>query len=201
MIANVVFDIGKVLIEWDPRHLYRGVIEDADRREWFLDNVCTNAWNVEQDRGRPWPEAEALLIGKHPEWEREIRLYRSRWIEMIPHAVPGSVELFEDLRAADVPLYAITNFAADTLKEATGKFPFLGAFRGIVVSGDAGVMKPDPAISHRLAADAGIDLAESVFVDDSLKNVAGANAVGMRGVHFTDAATLRRDLRALGFAV
>ena len=200
-VENVVFDIGKVLIEWDPRHLYQHVIPDAKKRDWFLENVCTGAWNIEQDRGRPWPDAEALLVARHPEWEREIRLFRARWIEMVPHAVPGAVEVLEELRGLGVPLYAITNFAADTLREATAKFPFLAQFRGIVVSGDVGMIKPDPGIYRRLASDTGIDLAASVFIDDSLKNVDGAKAVGMQAIHFTGAAALRRDLRALWFGI
>ena len=199
--ATVVFDVGKVLIEWDPRHLYRKVFDDPERMEWFLENVCSNAWNLEQDRGRPWPLAEQLLIDQHPDWAEEIRLFRRRWREMVPYAVDDSVAVLQDLLDAGVPLYAITNFAADTFREAQDIYPFLTRFRGIVCSGEIGAIKPDPVIYRRLAEVHGVDLRTALFIDDSQRNVDGSKAAGMPAILFTDGSTLRRDLRKLGLAV
>jgi phosphoglycolate phosphatase-like HAD superfamily hydrolase len=137
-IDTIVFDIGNVLIEWDPRHLYRRLIPEAAEMERFLAEVCTGDWNLEQDRGRPWEEAAAERIALFPRHEALIRAFRARWHEMIPGEVPGTMALLEALRARGVPLYAITNFAADTFAEAAKRFPVLrpgGAFRDVVVSG------------------------------------------------------------------
>ncbi len=199
--ATVVFDVGKVLIEWDPRHLYRKVFDDPERMEWFLENVCSNTWNLEQDRGRPWPQAEQLLIDQHPDFVDEIRLFRRRWREMVPYAVDDSVAVLQDLLDAGVPLYAITNFAADTFREAQDIYPFLTRFRGIVCSGEIGAIKPDPVIYRRLAELHGVDLRTALFIDDSQRNVDGSKAAGMPAILFTDGPTLRRDLRQLGLAV
>jgi 2-haloacid dehalogenase len=195
---NIVFDLGMVLIEWDPRHLYRKVFTDTDKMEWFLAEVCTPAWNVEQDRGRSWDEAIGEAVSRHPAWEEEIRLYRSRWMEMVPGAIVGSVQILEELHRRQKPLYAITNWHGETFRETRDRFPFLNLFRDIVVSGDVGLLKPEPAIFHLLAKRNGIDLRQSLFIDDSLKNVRGAEAVGMAGHHFTTPGGLRADLVAKG---
>lgn len=201
-IDIVVFDVGMVLLEWDPRYLYRKVFPgDAAKMEWFLAEVCPNTWNVEQDRGRPWDEAIAEAIGRHPAYAAEIRAYRERWNEMVPGAIEETVTILESLAGAGVPLYAITNFASDTFKEALARFDFFKHFRGIVVSGDEKVLKPEPRIYHTLADRHGVDLTRSIFIDDSIKNVVGAQAVGMAGHHFTTPANLAADLRERGFKV
>ncbi len=198
MTDIVVFDIGKVLVEWDPRHLYRDLIPDEAAMERFLAEVCTPAWNLEQDRGRPWEGAIADLSARFPDQAPLIRAFREHWIRMVPGFVPGTVDLLEALRARGVPLYAITNFAADTFEECLQHFPLLGQFRDIVVSGREGIVKPDPAIFRLLLERNGLDAARCLFIDDSAANVRGAEAVGMRAHHFRDAATLEAELRALG---
>lgn len=201
-IDTVVFDVGLVLLEWDPRHLYRKIFpDDAEKMEWFLTEVCPSSWNLEQDRGRPWEEAIAEAVSRHPAYEAEIRAYRARWNEMVPGAIEGSVALLETLSAAGVPLFAITNFASDTFVEARARFDLFKHFRGIVVSGDEKVLKPDPRIYHILAERHDVDLTRSIFIDDSEKNVIGARAVGMAAHHFTSPTELAADLRARGFAV
>lgn len=199
-VDTVVFDIGQVLIRWDPRHLYRRLIPDAAAMERFLAEICTPEWNLEQDRGRPWEDGIAALVARHPAEARLIRAYRARWHEMVPGEVPGSMAILAALRAAGVPLYAITNFAADTFAEAAQRFPVLrDGFRDVVVSGAEGLLKPDPAIFRLLLArNGGIDPARCLFVDDSARNVQGAEAVGMRGHLFRDAAGLEAALRTLG---
>jgi 2-haloacid dehalogenase len=192
---NVVFDLGMVLIEWDPRHLYRKVFADEAKMEWFLAEVCSPAWNLEQDRGRSWDDAIGEAIARHPTWEKEIRLYRSRWMEMVPGAIAGSVDILEELHGRGVPLYAITNWNDETFWETRERFAFLSLFKDIVVSGDEKLLKPEPAIFQLLARRNGIDLGHSIFIDDSLKNVKGAEAVGMKGHHFTSPEGLRSALQ------
>lgn len=191
---NIVFDLGKVLIEWDPRHVYRQVFQDENKMEWFLSEVCSNAWNLEQDRGRSFDEGVAEATARHPHYAREIAHYRDRWMDMVPGDIVGSVEILEDLHDAGVPLYAITNWNGDTFRATQRRFGFLSLFRDIVVSGDEKLLKPDPEIFHLLAKRNGLDLQDSLFIDDSLKNVRGAEAVGMKGHHFTSPESLRADL-------
>jgi 2-haloacid dehalogenase len=195
---NVVFDLGMVLIEWDPRHLYRKVFADEAKMEWFLAEVCSPAWNLEQDKGRSWEEAIGEAIVRHPAWEQEIRLYRSRWMEMVPGAIAGSVDILEQLHARGTQLYAITNWNGETFRETRERFPFLSLFRDIVVSGDEKLLKPEPAIFQLLARRNGIDLGHSIFIDDSLKNVKGAEAIGMKGHHFISPEGLRSALQTHG---
>jgi 2-haloacid dehalogenase len=195
---NIVFDLGMVLIEWDPRHLYRKVFADPSRMEWFLETVCHGEWNLEQDKGRSFDDAVAEATARYPEYATEIALYRDRWMEMVPGAIVCSVDILEELHRKGVPLYAITNWNGDTFRATRNRFPFLGLFRDIVVSGDEKLLKPEPAIFEMLASRNDIELSDSLFIDDSLKNVKGAEAVGMKGHHFTTPESLRAALLALG---
>ncbi len=195
---NIVFDLGMVLIEWDPRHLYRKVFDDEAKMEWFLSEVCHGAWNLEQDKGRSFDDAVIEATARHPGYVKEIALYRDRWMEMVPGAIQGSVEILEELHIKGVPLFAITNWNGDTFRATRGRFGFLSLFKDIVVSGDENILKPEPAIFELLAKRNGIRLRESLFIDDSVKNVLGAKAVGMLGHHFTSPEELRKDLVGLG---
>jgi 2-haloacid dehalogenase len=197
----VVFDVGAVLLEWNPRHLYRKVFADAAEMEWFLTEVCSPAWNELQDGGRPWADAEAEAIARHPDWAREVVMFRARWSEMVPQAIAGTVALLDDLRRADVPLYAITNFSASTFADACARFPFFATFRGIVVSGTEKLLKPDPRIYQRLAETYGVDLAACAFIDDNAAKCVAASALGMSAIRFVAPEQARRDLADLGFAV
>lgn len=198
-LTVAVFDLGKVLLEWDPRHLYRQVFADGGEMERFLAEVTHPAWNLEQDRGRAWDEAFAEATARAPHYAREIRLYRERWNDMQPHAIDGSVAILQRLAAAGTPLYAITNWASDTFWETHRRYPWFGLFKGIVVSGDEGLIKPDPALFQLFARRHGVALEACAFIDDSAKNVAGANAVGMTGVLFENPEQLAAELRNLGF--
>ena len=197
-IRHIVFDIGKVLIHYDPELPFRRLIPDEARRAWFLAEICTPAWNVEQDRGRPWREAEALLIERHPREEELIRAFRRHWHEMVPHAYGDSVAILKRLVEAGRDVTMLTNFAADTFAEARRRFPFLDLPRGVTVSGKAGIIKPDAAIYRLHAETFGLTPAETLFIDDSAKNVEGARAAGWHAVLFTDAAALERDLARFG---
>lgn len=195
---NIVFDLGMVLIEWDPRHVYRGVFDDPAKMEWFLANVCNHDWNLRQDGGRSFDDGVAEATARYPEYATEIAMYRDRWMEMVPGAIDGSVKILEELQRKAVPLYAISNWNGDTFRATRERFSFLNLFKDIVVSGDEKIIKPDPAIFHLLARRNGIDLVDSLFIDDSMKNVLGAEAVGMKGHHFTSPESLRATLHGFG---
>jgi 2-haloacid dehalogenase len=195
---NIVFDLGMVLIEWDPRHLYCKVFDDRETMEWFLANVCNSNWNLEQDRGRSFDDGVIEATARHPEFAREIAMYRDRWMEMVPGAIEDSVAILEDLHVAGVPLYAITNWNGDMFRATRNRFGFLSLFKDIVVSGDEKIIKPDRAIFDLLARRNGLKPKECVFIDDSAKNVDGARAAGWLVIHFTTPAALRPDLVAMG---
>jgi len=199
--ATVVFDIGGVLLDWDPRHLYRKTFADPAEMEWFLTHVCHTEWNVAQDAGRSWQEAEAEAIARHPSYAAQIRHFRSRWHEMVPGPIAGTVAILEALARADVPLYAITNFSGDTYREARERHAFFRHFRGVAVSGDLCILKPEPGIYRHLATTHDVELTRAIFIDDVEKNVAGARAVGMHAIRFVSPERLAADLRGLGFAV
>lgn len=197
-ISHIVFDIGKVLIHYDPELPYRHLIEDDERRAWFLAEVCTSAWNVEQDRGREWHVAEAELIERHPEEADLIRAFRRHWHEMVPHAHDDTVAIMDDLINGGHDVTMLTNFAADTFAEARRRFTFLERPRGVTVSGEVGLIKPDREIYSLHARTFGLAPAETLFIDDSEKNVQGARAAGWNAVRFTDAEALKGDLARFG---
>jgi len=199
-IRHIVFDIGKVLIHYDPELPFSRLIPDAAKRKWFFDNVCTHDWNIEQDRGRTWEDAEALLIAEHPAHAENIRNFRLTWHEMVPYAYDDSVAVMERLIDAGHDVTMLTNFAADTFSEARERFPFLKKPRGVTVSGEVGLIKPDRAIYDRHAATFGLEPSATIFIDDSQKNVDGAKAAGWQAVLFTGADRLERDLQALGIS-
>jgi 2-haloacid dehalogenase len=200
-IDHIVFDIGKVLIHYDPNLPYSRLIPDETERKWFFDNVCTHDWNIEQDRGRTWAEAEALLIEAHPTREEQIRAFRKHWHEMVSHAYDDSVAIMEGLIADGKDVTMLTNFASDTFREAQVRFPFLTKPRGVTVSGDIGLIKPDIAIYETHARSFGLNPETTIFIDDSAPNVEGAKAAGWDAVLFTGADKLRADLAARGVRV
>jgi 2-haloacid dehalogenase len=195
---NVVFDIGNVLIAWDPRALYRKIFATEDEVAWFLGHVCTHEWNLEQDRGRSFDEAIAEATARHPAYADAIAAYDRRWAETILGPIAGTVAILEELEARGTPLYAITNWHQDKFRETRGRFSFLNRFRDIVVSGDERLIKPDPAIYRLLLARNGLAAGSCLFIDDSPRNVAGAEAVGMQAHHFTSPEALRGHLTAAG---
>ncbi|WFS01519.1 HAD family hydrolase [Rhizobium tumorigenes] len=200
-IQHIVFDIGKVLIHYDPNLPFARVIPDEAERDRFFANVCTHEWNIEQDRGRTWQEAEDLLIAEHPERAEQIRAFRKHWHEMVPHHYEDSVSIMEKLIAEGRDVTLLTNFASDTFREAQERFPFLTKTRGVTVSGDIKLIKPDVAIYETHAKSFGLDPASTIFIDDSLANVEGAKAAGWNAVHFTGADKLRADLATFGIEV
>ena len=197
-IRHIVFDIGKVLIHYDPDIPFKRLIPDEEKRRWFFANICTHEWNLEQDRGRGWPEAEALLIADYPSEAELIRAFRGHWHEMVSHHYPDSVAIMEALIDNGHDVTLLTNFAADTFAEAKERFPFLKRPRGVTVSGEVGFIKPDRRIYDLHAATFGLEPAATLFIDDSQKNVDGAIAAGWQAVLFDRAEKLRTDLSRLG---
>jgi len=200
--AAVIFDVGNVLFDWNLRFLYERLIEDDRALDAFLRDVVTFEWHVQHDAGRPFAETSAELIARFPEHEALILALQPRYNETIGTMVPGMAALVADLDAAGVPLFAITNFSGEFFPPfRTAHAHLFDRFRDVVVSGDEKLLKPDAAI-YRLALDRfGLRAEEAVFVDDNVANVEGAKAVGIHGLHFTGAETLRADLRALGFNI
>ncbi|MEP9397103.1 HAD family phosphatase [Mesorhizobium sp. KR2-14] len=199
-IRHIVFDIGKVLLHYDPALPFSRLIPDEAERQWFFETVCTQDWNIEQDRGRTWEEAEALLIAQHPDHEENIRNFRRHWHEMVPHAYDDSVAIMEDLINGGHDVTMLTNFAADTFHEARQRFPFLNRPRGVTVSGEIGMIKPDRSIYDHHAATFGLQPSATIFIDDSLPNVEGAKAAGWHAVLFRNAKTLEEDLERFGIS-
>lgn len=198
----VVFDIGNVLVDWDPKHLYGALFPGRpDAMAWFLDTICTGAWNLEQDAGRRWADGVGILVARYPEWRTEIEAYDRRWHEMIPRTIDGSVAILDELRAAGTPVYAVTNYSTEKYVESAARFAFFASFAGVVVSGDERLLKPHAPIFALLCSRYGLDPADCVFIDDKLENVAGARAAGMSGIHFTGPDALRRALADHGFPV
>jgi 2-haloacid dehalogenase len=200
MPTKVVFDVGNVLLRWDPRNLYRKIFDDEAQMEWFLSTICTSEWNIEQDRGRDWDEAVTLLVGRYPDHEAPIRAFHERWSETVSGVFEENVTLLGRLQQAGIPTYCITNFSGSKFIEAKKRFPFLGTFDGIIVSGDERLLKPDPAIYELLLSRYGLDAGDCIFIDDSKHNVEGARAVGMHAIHYVEPMELAAELRRHGIA-
>jgi len=198
----VIFDVGRVLFDWNLRFLYERLIKDDRALDAFLRDVVTVEWHFQHDAGRPFAETSAELIARYPHHADLIRALGPRFNETIPAPIPGMPELVAELDAAGVPLFAITNFSGEFWPPfRAARADMFDRFRDVVVSGDEKLIKPDPAIYHLALARFGLAPEAAVFVDDNLANVESARAIGMHALHFTGEPGLRTELRALGFAV
>lgn len=194
-MKTIIFDLGGVLIKWDPKRLYRKIFDKEAEMHFFLENICTSDWNEQQDAGRPLEEAMDVLVVQHPEYETEIRAFYGRWPEMLGGPIEGTVQLLKELKASgDYRLYALTNWSAETFPIAIERYEFLTWFEGILVSGDEKMKKPDPAIYNLLLERYNIDRSTAVFIDDSLKNVKGAKAVELEAIHFQSPEQVKSEL-------
>jgi 2-haloacid dehalogenase len=194
----VVFDLGGVLIDWNPRHLYRKLFDDEAAMERFLEEVCHDAWNLEQDRGRSFADAIEEAALRHPDQRAMIEAYHSRWGEMLAGEIAGSVAILEELAEAGCELHALTNWSAETFPIARPQFAFLERFGTILVSGDERLVKPDARIFQLLLERIAHPAQRCVYIDDSLRNVAAAEALGFDAIHFTSAPALRAALTDRG---
>jgi 2-haloacid dehalogenase len=195
----VVFDLGGVLLDWNPRHLYRKLFAgDEAAMEHFLATVCTHEWNRCQDAGRSFAEGARLLKAEHPDKADLIDAYGGRFDEMIAGPIAGSVEILAELRDRGILLYGLTNWSAETYPPARERYAFLSWFRGILVSGEVGVIKPDPRIFELLIERFGIASESAVYIDDVAANVDAARSFGIHAIQFTTPAALRQELFRFG---
>ena len=195
----IVFDFGGVLMDWNPRYLYRKIFDDPGEMERFLEEVEFGAWNEEQDRGRPFAEGVAVLIARFPDYRTAIEAFHHRWEETIAGEIAGSVEILAALRDAGYPLYGLSNWSAETFAVVRHRYPFFSWFDEIVLSGEEKVCKPDPGLFNVLLERSGRPAGECVFIDDSLPNVTAARALGFQVVHFRSPEQLREELTDRGF--
>jgi 2-haloacid dehalogenase len=201
-IDTIIFDLGNVLIDWNPRYLYRKIFKTEEEITWFFENICTLEWNDQQDAGRSFADATEELVLKYPDHEVPIRAWYGRWQETIAGPIADSVSILRQLKEQkNHRLYALTNWSAESFPWALDTFDFLHWFEGIVVSGTEKTRKPFPDIYQILFDRYHVDPARAVFIDDNYKNIVGARAVGLQAIHFHSPAELRRELAALGVAL
>ena len=201
MTLSVVFDVGGVLIDWNPRHLYRKLLPDETAIDAFLDEVGFLAWNAQLDAGRDWDQAVADLSGRFPHRRALIEAADRRWSEMVAGPISGTVAILDALHGNGAPLYAITNFSSQKWRLTQARYPFLTRFRDVVVSGDERAVKPDAEIFHRFLDRNELAPETCLFIDDSAANVDAAAGVGMHSVRFQSPDSLRKSLAERGIGI
>jgi len=198
----VIFDLGGVLIDWNPRYVYRTIFKKEEEIDWFFENIATHDWNENQDAGYPLDAATEDLIKKHPDWENEIRAYYGRWTEMLGGPIHDTVEILKELKKIPgMKTYALTNWSAETFPIALERYEFLHWFDGRLVSGEEKTRKPFADIYQKIIDKFSIDPAKAIFIDDNLRNINGAEALGIKGIHFLNAKELRNQLKEMGLLV
>jgi 2-haloacid dehalogenase len=198
IINAVVFDVGGVLLDWDPRHLYRKLFDDEQEMERFLAELCTVEWHAQHDRGVPAEQSCAALAAEHPEYAELIHAWSRRTEEMIAGTIDGSIEILRELKADGIRCYALTNMEAETYPLRAARYEFMSWFDGTVVSAHEGVIKPEREIFERLLTRYGLEPARTLMIDDSRRNVEAAAGLGMQTVHYTSPAQLRGELERFG---
>lgn len=196
-VESIVFDFGGVLIDWNPRYLYRKVFQNESETEHFLTCVCSPSWNAEMDGGKPFKQGVAELSAQYPEYAAEIEMYDTRWHEMCASSIAGSVDLLRRL-AKRYPLYGLTNWSAEKFSETVLKYDFFKLFKGIVVSGVEKECKPEPKLFEILIRRYGLNPEKTVFTDDSLPNIETAKRLGFQAIRFETPEKLEEELRARG---
>ncbi|EAR00292.1 HAD family hydrolase [Maribacter sp. HTCC2170] len=202
-IDTIIFDLGGVLIDWNPKYVYRDVFDgDEQKVEWFLNDICTSEWNVAHDAGRPLDEGTELLVAQYPEYEEWIRMYYDRWPDMLGGPISETVDLLYKLKQQNTHnLYALTNWSGETFPVALQRFEFLKCFEGIVVSGTEKTRKPFQKIYDITLERYNITPEKAVFIDDNLDNVNAAINCGIKGIHFKNANQLTRELKVLNVSI
>ena len=194
-ITTIIFDLGGVLIDWNPKYVYRQIFDNEERIDWFFENICTSNWNENQDAGRSLKEGTEELVNKDPEYKKEIEAYYGRWTEMLGGTLPDTVNILKSLKETKkYKLYALTNWSAETFPVALERYHFLQWFDGIVMSGEEKSRKPFPEIYSILLSRFHVNAFEALFIDDSVRNINGAKAVGISGIHFQSSQQLSDEL-------
>ena len=196
-IRAIIFDFGGVLIEWDPRNLYRHYFNQPEKIEQFLSDVNFSQWNIEQDRGRPFAEGIAVLSAQYPQYATYIHAFGERWDETLVGTIDGTVKILRELKQAGYPLYALSNWSAETFPIARRKFDFFDAFDEIILSGAVGMVKPERGIFEFLLQKIGRPAHECLFIDDALANIQQADRMGFKTVLFKSSQQLRVELQEL----
>lgn len=197
-IDTIVFDLGGVLVDWNPDYVFRTIFPDEEKMRWFYANICTPDWNEEQDAGRSLKEATEELVTKFPDHEENIRAYYGRWEEMLGGPINGTVELLRELKSSgQYKLYALTNWSHETFPVALQKYDFLHWFDGRLVSGEEKIRKPFPEIYELLVKRFSFDPNKAVYIDDNKRNLPPAEQIGFRTIHFQSPEQLRRDLQGM----
>jgi len=199
-INTIIFDLGGVLIDWNPLYVFNNLIPDEVRRTYFFQNVCTSEWNEQQDAGTLINLATEERISLFPDWEHEIRAYYTRWVEMLGEANHGTVEILKNfIDSPDYKVYALTNWSAETfpIAKSMERFQFLHWFEGTLVSGEEMMIKPQPEIFELILNRYNIDRTKAIFIDDNLRNVNASNAVGLPAIHFQSSEQLAEELSQL----
>ena len=201
-ITTIIFDLGNVLVDWNPMHVYRDYFDSEEKRNYFFENICTAEWNEMQDEGRSIVEATQELVRKFPDWEQPIRDYYGRWTEMLKGPIHGTVEIFRQLKeTGKYKIFALTNWQAGLFDIALVRYNFMHWFDGRVVSGEEKLRKPFPEFYQRLLDRYNINPSEALFIDDSLRNVKGAEALGIQSIHFQNPGQLKEELTKRGIIV
>ncbi|MBP5538733.1 MAG: HAD family phosphatase [Bacteroidales bacterium] len=198
MIKNIVFDFGSVLVEWDPHYLYDPYFGSREKADWFLKEICPYSWNILTDAELTFPEAIAQRVALFPEWRKEIEMYYEQWIKMInPVPIAGMTEYVRELKARGYKTFGLSNWNKDTFAQVRHRFEVFDILDGMVISGQEGVKKPDPAIFKILLDRFGLKAEECVFIDDSDRNVDAARSLGFTAIRFTDRPALEPVLEPL----
>lgn len=196
-IRNIIFDFGGVLLDWNPRYMYRAFFPNEADMEYFLSNICTDAWNAEQDRGRSFSDGIRLLQSQYPEYQEAIHLYSEKWEDMLKGELPESTQLLYELKEQGYGIYGLTNWSKEKIKIAYRKYDFFELFDGIIVSGEEKLIKPDKRIYKVLLDRYGLQAEQSVFIDDNAANIQAARELGFNAILFDNIANVRKQLAGL----
>jgi len=194
-INSIVFDLGNVLIDWNPRYLYRKLLPSETEIEWFLENICNDDWNKKHDEGQNFRVGIKKLSNIYPKYSELIKNWFDRWEEMLGGPLEETVEILAELKKNEIQLYILSNWSAETYPKAEAMYDFLHWFDGKIISGEVGKIKPDPEIFHILTKKFNLNPENSIFIDDKLVNIKAANLLGFHGIHFQNATLLRNDLK------
>ena len=190
-IDTIIFDLGGVMVDWNPEYVYKNVFKDTEKMDWFLTNVCSSEWNMEQDGGRTIAEAEQLKIKEFPNYEKEIKIFYKEWHHMFKGVIQENIDIFYKLKASgNFKIYGLTNWSAEKWDKALELFPFLHDFDEIVVSGQEKCRKPNLKIYHLILDRYSINPEKAIFVDDNIDNIIAAKKVNINGIHFTNNSSL-----------